>query len=177
MYLVWDMPRLPTGSVNSGVMLWHIVRMARGGGHLARAFFEGAAAVIRARVNLTGGEADYWALVKVFPLGDQDILNAMLAARPEWLYVLPPEYNACVDAPFPEDVAAIAEEKGLVPRAGATQGSRAPPCIIHFCGNRLMSPSGAEWLDVKDPVQASYMYTRFYPIEKPAEPPGIRPHT
>jgi hypothetical protein len=143
---------------------------------LAKRFWGAVSAVIRSRVNVTGTAQDYWTLTKAFALGDQDILNIMFQRRspeapwgaPEWLYLLPQEYNWCIDPPFLED---IREDPhglyaGLAPLDTYTR--RPPPCIIHYCGNRLMSnDAGKEFLDVRDPIQASFMWVKHWPLERP----------
>ena len=144
------LPRHPTlGAINSGVMLMHVGRLHAGGARTgALQFWRALGAIIRAKVNLTGGEADFWELQRAFTLGDQDILNALFAApspaepwgRPEWLHVLPFQYNHCVDPPFPE---ALRREG----RAALPGYEVRAPCVIHFCGNRLFIPghTSAPW--------------------------------
>ena len=116
------LPYPAVGGVNSGVMLWQLARIrARGVGEWWGALL----AVVAARVDLAS--AEYWSLTRAFPLGDQDILNALLApgAQPRWLHVLPPRYNCClVDALPPERVDGAGYQRAL-------------PGIIHFCGSRL----------------------------------------
>jgi hypothetical protein len=75
------MPRHPTlGSVNSGAMMMHIGRLHAAGGAGARAFWAACAGILKSRANITGGPEDYWRLTAAFPLGDQDLLNALFAA-------------------------------------------------------------------------------------------------
>ena len=174
-YRMWNMPRHATlGSINSGVMLMHIGRMHARGRTGTLAFWGAVAGVIAERVNVTGKtEVDYWTLTKAFPLGDQDVFNALFAApsaahpwgHPEWLFVLPEQYNVCIDAPFLDDMAGHTNVRASF--------ARPPPCVIHYCGNRLHTLDGTEWLDIRDPIQATYIYFRFYPLEKPADPPGF----
>lgn len=179
-YRIQDLPRHPTfGAVNSGVMMMHIGRMYGGGTFaLAREFWRGASAVIRSKVNVTGTAQDYWTLTKAFALGDQDILNMLFQRKsaeapwgaPQWLFVIPQEYNWCIDPPFLEDVREDANGlyKGLAPKPGAF--NRPAPCIVHYCGNRLMSvDAGKEFLDVRDPIQASFMWIKHWPLERPEE--------
>lgn len=177
-YREWNMPRHMTlGSINSGVMLMHIGRLHAAGQKGTRAFWASAAGIIRSRANITGGPQDYWDLTKAFPLGDQDLLNMLFApltdtapwGHPEWLHVIPPQYNYCIDPPWLEDLAEVEH----IPIAGYPGPSR--PCVIHFCGNRIMPNSkGAEYLHVTDSVQASFMYIKYWQLERRDKPPGMR---
>ena len=59
-------------------------------------------------------------------------------------------------------------DAGLVPLS--TYSRRPAPCIIHYCGNRLMSnDAGKEFLPVTDFVQASFMWVKHWPLERPEE--------
>ena len=179
-YRVWDMLRHPTlGAINSGVMLMDIGKMYAGGTFaLALEFWRAVSAVIRSKVNVTGTPQDYWDLTRAFVLGDQDILNAMFAengkrnvtwGHPEWLYIIPPQYNWCIDPVFPE----LLQELGRTPAEGYTR--RPAPCIHHFCGNRIMSNDlGKEYLPVTDPTQATFMYIKHWELERREKPPGMR---
>jgi hypothetical protein len=177
-YRMWNMQRHPTlGAINSGVMLMDIGKLAAHGGRGALDFWRAISAIIRAKVNVTGTPQDYWDLTRAFVLGDQDILNALFAApsansswgRPEWLYLLPPEYNWCIDPVFPEDLRAV----GRQPLPGYQR--RPAPCVHHFCGNRIMSNErDKEYLDVTDPTQATFMYVKHWELEKHERPPGMR---
>jgi hypothetical protein len=180
-YRVWDQPRHPTlGSINSGVMLMHIGRLHADGRAGTRAFWTSAAGILRSRANITGGPQDYWELTKAFPLGDQDLLNALFAAKtsaapyghPEWLHIIPPQYNFCIDPPWLEDL----QEVEHIPIQGYKGPAR--PCVIHFCGNRIMTNTkGEEYLPVTDAVQASFMYIKYWQIERRENPPGMRDPT
>ena len=180
-YRVWDQPRHPTlGSINSGVMLMHIGRLHADGRAGTRAFWTSAAGILRSRANITGGPQDYWELTKAFPLGDQDLLNALFAAKsptapfghPEWLHIIPPQYNFCIDPPWLEDL----QDVEHIPIQGYKGPSR--PCVIHFCGNRIMTNTkGEEYLPVTDAVQASFMYIKYWQIERRENPPGMREPT
>ena len=106
------------------------------------------------------------------------MLNHLFAAptaaaphgHPEWLYALPFEYNVCIDPPWLEDLAAVEH----VPVAGYEGPPR--PCVIHYCGNRLMSnTAGQEFLPVTDAVQASFMFIKHWALERKDQPPGMRP--
>jgi hypothetical protein len=177
-YRVWDQPRHPTlGSINSGMMLMHVARLAARDFAGARAFWAACAGILRSRANITGGPQDYWALTRAFPLGDQDLLNALFAARtreaphghPEWLLVAPFEYNVCIDPPWLEDLADV--QHTPVP---AYHGPPRP-CVIHYCGNRIMTnEKGQEFLPVTDAVQASFMYVKYWQLERRDAPPGMR---
>ena len=61
-------------------------------------------------------DARFWIFSKAFPLGDQDVMNAVFRKMPGWLAVVPPEFNVCRD--------------------GDAAPGRAP-CILHMCGARL----------------------------------------
>jgi lipopolysaccharide biosynthesis glycosyltransferase len=181
-YRMWNMPRHPTfGAVNSGVMMMHIGRMHEEGRRgKALEFWHAISAIIRSKVNVTGTPQDYWDLTRAFVLGDQDILNALFAPRgvnaswghPEWLYLIPPQYNFCIDPPFPEEINAWDVDRKPL----KSYKRRPAPCIHHFCGNRLMSNDrDKEWLDVKDPHQGLFMYIKHWKLEKHEPPPGMRP--
>ena len=92
-YRDWDLPRHPTaGSVNSGVMLVDVAALMR----VKADYWAAVEAIIWSRVDLAkvkpdDGNALYWAFTKAFPLGDQDVLNCLLARMPQLLRVLPPE--------------------------------------------------------------------------------------
>ena len=177
-YRMWNMPRHPAlGAINSGVMLMDIGKMAADGGARALAFWHGISAIIRSKVNVTGTPQDYWDLTRAFVLGDQDILNALFAApsanaswgHPEWLYLIPPEYNWCINPPFVQDIL----ELGHTPLPSYKR--RPAPCVHHFCGNRLMSNErGKEYLDVTDPTQGLFMYIKHWELERHEAPPGQR---
>jgi len=145
------LPYPAVGGVNSGVMLWQLARIrARGVGEWWGALL----AVVAARVDLAS--AEYWSLTRAFPLGDQDILNALLApgAQPRWLHVLPPRYNCClVDALPPERVDGAGYQRAL-------------PGIIHFCGSRLtqetMREDGAAVSAQDRATQALHDYLKGY---------------
>jgi hypothetical protein len=180
-YRVWDQPRHPTlGSINSGVMMMHIGKLAANGLAGARAFWAACAGILRARANITGGPQDYWELTRAFPLGDQDLLNMLFAAptpaaphgHPELLALIPFEYNYCIDPPWLEDLADVQHTPFA---AYAAAGGPPRPCVIHYCGNRLMSTTkGQEFLPVTDAVQASFMYVKNWHLERPDKPPGMR---
>ena len=131
-YREWKLDSPADGAVNSGVMLMHIGKMHADNFRVAREWWAGNAAIIRSRANVTGDlAADYWQLTKAFPLGDQDIFNALLKKRPEWLYYFPFHYNWCIDPPFFED---MSPEDKVNKRADYTE--HPVPCVIHFCGNK-----------------------------------------
>ena len=164
-------------SVNTGVMFMNVARMAAADGRLMRAFWDTTAAVIARHVNVTGnGEVDYWSLTKAFPLGDQDILNEVLTpisaldGHPEWVFFLPRAYNWCIDPPFLEDPG------GHTTAMRQGEPVRPPPCILHFCGNKLFPAyrEGRPLRDVQalpheDPLQAAFIFYTFVPLEKPVE--------
>jgi hypothetical protein len=92
----------------------------------------------------------YWKLTEAFPLGDQDVLNVLFSVRPEWLHALPPRFNHCLD----------------LDTAGAM------PCILHFCGNKLMPTAvGQKTLPPSHPWKAAYLFTRYWPLVSPTQPP------
>ena len=131
------------------------------------------AGILRARANITGGPQDYWELTRAFPLGDQDLLNMLFAAptpaaphgHPELLALIPFEYNYCIDPPWLEDLADVQHTPFA---AYAAAGGPPRPCVIHYCGNRLMSnDAGKEFLDVRDPIQASFMWVMHWPLVRP----------
>jgi hypothetical protein len=135
--------RPAAGGLSSGVMLWRFDRLrARGGGALRR-YWRAVVGVVEAGVNFSGpafapgapDDAPFWALTKAFPLGDQDILNALFAPGAggvplAWLAPpLPPRFNWCLADAAP-------------PAALDAAGWRRPlgPCVVHFCGARLSQP-------------------------------------
>lgn len=178
-YRTWKLPHHTVlGSINSGVMLMDIGKLHARERAGSLAFWASIAGILRSSTNLTGGPQDYWELHKAFPLGDQDVLNELFAgppadfpfSRPEWLYIIPYEYNVCIDPPWLEDLRAVEH----VPVDGYVGPPR--PCIIHYCGNRLMSNTpGQEYLPVTDPIQGSFMFIKHFPLEKREPPPGMRP--
>ena len=171
-YRIWNLTRPPQGSINSGVMLMHLGRMHANDRTLTRAFWSATRDVIAEKVNITGNaETDYWSTLKAFPLGDQDILNALFSSpsTSPWLFILPPASNVCIDPPFLEEM-----DGHTTVRPDFTD--RPPPCIIHYCGNRLFPTSrGAQALPLEDPTQATFMYFKYWALEKPMEPPGVVP--
>jgi hypothetical protein len=119
-------PSPPGGGLSSGVMLFSLERL----GARARAleWWRAIVRVVRARVANASAPQDYWTLTAAFPLGDQDIINEVLAAHPDWLAPhIDARFNYCL-----ADVVAPA----LLRAAGAR---RAIPCVVHFCGDRLLS--------------------------------------
>ena len=49
------------------------------------------------RQRVTLAVSRFWIFSKAFPLGDQDVMNAVFRKRPGWLAVAPPEFNVCRD--------------------------------------------------------------------------------
>lgn len=174
-YRMYNRPRhAELGSINSGVMMLHIGRLHARQRAGTIAYWDALRGIIASRVNVTGKtEVDYWTLTKAFPYGDQDVFNALFAAptaeapwgHPEWLFVLPEQYNVCIDPPFLEDMAGHTTVRASF--------ARPPPCVVHYCGNRLHSNDGSDMLDVRDPTQATWVYFRHWQLEKPEEPPGF----
>jgi hypothetical protein len=134
--------RPAAGGVSSGVMLWRFDRLHDHGGEPLRRYWRALVGVVERAVNFSApafapdaaADAPFWELTRAFPLGDQDILNAMFAgtAPAGWLAApLPPRFNWClVDAAPPAalDAAGWARPLG--------------PCVVHFCGARLSQPWG-----------------------------------
>jgi hypothetical protein len=156
-YRMWDLPRHPTiGSINSGVMLLRVPALMA----VAGVYWAEVVAILEeglAAANVTGGlrAADYWALTAAFPLGDQDVLNALFARHPSWLHALPATANFCLDLP-----------------------PAAMPCVVHFCGNKLMPVNAAEAALpaaelIKNPWRAVHAFVRYWPLEPPEAPPGV----
>jgi hypothetical protein len=117
-YRVWDLPRHPeAGAVNVGVLLMD-VRAFRA---VAHDFWRLVIGFLDSRIDVVAegakdDDARFWIFSKAFPLGDQDVMNAVFRKRPGWLAVAPPVFNVCRD------------------------GDAAPghvPCILHMCGQRL----------------------------------------
>ena len=131
--------RPAAGGVSSGVLLFRLDRLWARGGALMVDYWRALAAVVAERVDVANSpafaqgakpDAGFWALTEAFPLGDQDMLNALLARDGPlagWLQVLPDIYNWCLADLVP-------------PRAADAAGwarPAAPPCVVHFCGGRL----------------------------------------
>jgi hypothetical protein len=169
-YRLHDVKRHPKGAVSSGVMMMDVGRMGADKDKVLRMYWDEVVAIVRKAVPDQAGEKgspDFWVLTKAFPLGDQDILNAILADHPEVLFLIPPEYNWCL-----ADLVPFAELK----RAGF---HRPLPCVHHFCGQRLFSDmmrhnvgEGEEGSPDDRGVKALYQYYRTTPIVPPEPPPG-----
>lgn len=121
-------PHPAAGGVNSGVMLWNIAALRAHNGALLREFWAQVSRVL-ARALPGSGPASRDAVERAFPLPDQDVLNAVLApgARPEWLALLPRQWNACLELFVPH--ATLRDAGAPLPP---------PSCIIHFCGKSLL---------------------------------------
>ena len=141
-YRVQDLPRHPeAGAVNVGVLLID-VRAFRA---VAHDFWRLVVGFLDSRVDVAAeGAKDevarFWSFTEAFPLGDQDVMNAVFSKRPGWLAVAPPEFNVCRD--------------------GDAAPGRAP-CILHMCGQRL-SPedSGRTPLACDDAWRAAADFAR-----------------
>jgi hypothetical protein len=150
------------GGVNSGVMLWQLARIRERG---VSQWWEALLAVVEARVDLAA--AEFWSLTRAFPLGDQDILNALLspARFPHWLHVLPPRYNMCLADALPP---ATLDAHGI---------RRTMPSIIHFCGSRLTQEGMREdghGASVQDKAtRALYDYLTAYLVVDARMPEGL----
>lgn len=156
-YRVWDQPRHPVhGSINSGVMLLHATRAISN----KDLYWSTVMQVMGQRVDLA--TADYWALTKAFPLGDQDVINMMMAVQPKWMHLLPWQYNYCLeyDRQWP-----------LPHKSGEIQ----MPCILHFCGNKLQPVNAGEATQpITNPWKAAYSFIRHWNLVPHERPPGVR---
>ena len=139
-YRLWNVSRHPTiGGINSGVMLLDVAALP-----LAE-YWDEVLAEISGHVDLVGEgrrsfEDRYWTYSKAFPLGDQDVLNGLFEKRPQWLFRLRPEHNACYEG----DV-----EPGSV------------ACVLHMCGGRLQPQrSGAPRLPCDEHYKAAADHVR-----------------
>jgi hypothetical protein len=157
----------PRGSISSGVMLLNLEALRARGGRELRDYHDRIMAIISEGVPNVTMRRDFWALERAFPLGDQDILNAYVAQRPEALRILAPEWNSCLieGVPF-----------ALLRRAGI---KRPVPCVVHLCGQRLFTDAMIEderegegrspdraWL------RGLATYVAGFPLLVPEEPPG-----
>ena len=160
--------------VNLGVMLLNLAAMREGGGRALRAFFGDLAAIIERRVLASAGAqgggapvsaeerarllSDFSALTNAFPLGDQDMVNELLAARPSILRVLAPPWN-WAEAAQHDDAA--------LRRANF---SRAPPCVLHMSSGRFLPGSRKSFDNEADTRWAVALieYVRHVPL-------GVRP--
>jgi len=173
-YRDWDLPRHPTaGSVNSGVMLVDVPALMR----VKADYWAAVEAIIWGRVDLSqvrpgDGDALYWAFTKAFPLGDQDVLNCLLARMPQLLRVLPPEYNFCLEWPFLEDMPTDHPDATAQQRAPAER--RRMPCVLHYCGAKLLpTAAGEATLPCDNPWKASHMFVKHFQLESHRVlPPG-----
>ena len=139
-----------------------------------RAFFGDLAAIIERRVLASAGAqgggapvsaeerarllSDFSALTNAFPLGDQDMVNELLAARPSILRVLAPPWN-WAEAALHDDAA--------LRRANF---SRAPPCVLHMSSGRFLPGSRKSFDNEADTRWAVALieYVRHVPL-------GVRP--
>jgi hypothetical protein len=155
----------PLGGVSSGVMLLNVEALRRDGGRELRDYHDRIMRVIAEGVPNATMRRDFWALTAAFPLGDQDMLNAYLAQRPEVLRVLAPEWNSCLveGVPFAQ-----------LRRAGI---ERVVPCVVHLCGQRLFTDMMVED-STEEPspdrtwLRALVAYVAGFPLLVPEEPPG-----
>lgn len=168
------------GGLSSGVMMWRFDRLRERGGEPLRRYWRAVVGVVERAVNFSapafapgaGSDGPFWELTKAFPLGDQDILNAMFApaggAPAAWLAPpLPPRYNWCLADAAP-------------PAALDAAGWRRPlgPCVIHFCGTRLSQPWAMAEEGDEDGLQhktAAHLaaYFRDVVVLDGAPPPGV----
>ena len=150
-YREWNLPRHPVvGSINSGVMLLHVDNIVKNG--LLDYWVTLSTIMTDYIPNIT--TADYWALTKAFPLGDQDVLNILFQRKPHWLYPVPAKYNYCLEIPLE---------------------NHEMPCILHYCGNKLMpTERGVRMLPITHPWKASYLFIRYWPLIEPTTPPLFR---
>jgi hypothetical protein len=151
----------PRGGVSSGVMLLNVEALRAGGGRELRDYHDRVMGIIARGVPNVTERRDFWSLERAFPLGDQDILNAYLAERPETLRVLAPEWNSCLieGVPYAQLRAAGIE--------------RPVPCVVHLCGQRLFTDMMVEEdSPPKEWLRSFAGYVSAFPLVIPEEPPG-----